>query len=120
MRHLGLFLFYTLGIWVCYWLTSYLTMFAIPATSSLTAADALFLMVMGSLGWLAPVQGGFGAYHFMIILGLGLYNISSDKGAIFATISHESQALSQIFFGFISLVVVFFATRKKKRLQTNE
>ncbi|MDR1056548.1 MAG: flippase-like domain-containing protein [Prevotellaceae bacterium] len=115
IRNLGLFLFYTLATWACYWLTSYLIMFAIPATAGLTAADALFLMVMGSLGWVAPVQGGFGAYHFMVTLGLGLYGIASEQGVIFATISHESQAISMIFFGFISLIAVFFTNRKNKK-----
>lgn len=111
------FLFYTIGIYVCYWLTSYMTIFALPATSGLNGSDALFLMIMGSLGWIAPVQGGFGAYHFMVALGLGLYGISQEQGIIFATISHESQAITMILFGFISLLTIFLTTRKPKVAQ---
>ena len=118
MRRLGLFLLWTLFIQLCYWLTSYLTMFALPATSGLSGADALFLMVMGSLGWVAPVQGGFGAYHVMVTLGLSFYGISQDQGIIFATISHESQAISMIIFGFISLIAVFFIKKKNKEQET--
>lgn len=119
MRRRGLFLLYTLSIWVCYWLTSYLALFAVTATAGLTPTDALFLMVMGSLGWVAPVQGGFGAYHFMVTLGLALYGIPSTQGVVFATISHESQAIAMIVFGFVSLIALFFISRKKTLARKN-
>jgi uncharacterized membrane protein YbhN (UPF0104 family) len=67
---------------------------------------------MGSLGWIAPVQGGFGAYHFVVTLGLSLYGISKEQGIIFATISHESQVIIMIFFGFISFIAMFFYNKK--------
>jgi uncharacterized protein (TIRG00374 family) len=112
MRRTFLFFLYTFLIWLCYWLTSYLTMFAIPATAGLTAGNALFLMVMGSLGWVLPVQGGFGAYHYIVMLGLSFFGIKNEQGVIFATISHESQAIAMIFFGLISLIIVSLIKQK--------
>ena len=71
-------------------------------------------MIVGGLGWVVPVQGGLGAYHFIVSLALwSVYSIPQTTGVIFATISHESQALAMIICGIISLISVGF---KSKRL----
>lgn len=96
---------YTLLIWVGYWLTSSWTIHAFPETSFMTGMDALFLMVVGSLGWIVPVQGGFGAYHFIVAMTLvPIYGFTYQTGLIFATISHESQIVQMLACGFISLI----------------
>ncbi|MDR1339745.1 MAG: flippase-like domain-containing protein [Prevotellaceae bacterium] len=106
------FIAYTVAIWLCYWLTSYLVMKALPLTSALTAADGLLLMVLGSLGWIVPVPGGFGTFHTLIAWGLMMYGIDFDSGVIFATLSHESQLLVMLFFGLIALVSVSLTKNK--------
>lgn len=107
-----MFLIYTAAIWFCYWLMSYTTILAFPAAHGLGASDALFLMMVGGFGWVIPVQGGIGAYHFIISLALAsIYSIDQTTGVIFATISHESQAVTMLLFGTISLISFYF---KKK------
>ena len=109
-----LFLFYTLAIWICYWLMSYTTMLAFPVVFGLDMSDALFLAVIGSFGWVIPVQGGIGAYHFIISLALSsIYGISQTTGVIFATISHESQALTMVICGVIALVSVSLGSKRR-------
>ena len=82
-----------------------------------TWGDALFLMVVGSLGWAVPVQAGIGAYHFIISLALmQVYSISQSESLAFATISHSSQAVVMIILGVIS--VIGFAIQKRKILKT--
>lgn len=109
-----LFLFYTVTIWFCYWLMSYTTILAFPAVDGLTALDALFLTVIGGFGWVIPVQGGIGAYHFIISLALAsIYGIAQTTGVIFATISHESQALTMIICGAVSLITFSFSKNRK-------
>ena len=90
-----LFFAYTLIIWAMYWLMSSATMWALPDLDSLNVVDALFLMLAGSLGWLVPVPGGFGAFHFIVSLALEtIYGIPFGLGIVFATLSHESQAIT--------------------------
>jgi uncharacterized protein (TIRG00374 family) len=103
---------YTVAIWACYWLNSYLVMKSLPSTSSLTAADGLLLMVLGSLGWIVPVPGGFGTFHTLIAWGLMMYGLEWDDGVIFATLSHESQLLVMVFFGLIALISVSLTKNK--------
>lgn len=107
------FMLYTLLLWFCYWLMSYTTILAFPQVSGLNWADALFLMVVGGLGWIVPVQGGIGAYHFILSLAmLSIYSIPKTSGVIFATISHESQALTMLVCGALSLAAMYAARRK--------
>lgn len=103
MEHKWKFILYTMLIWGMYWLMSYTTMKALPALESLNMADAVFLMVAGSLGWLVPVPGGFGAFHFIVSLALStIYGIPFETGIVFATLSHESQAITMMLCGGLS------------------
>jgi hypothetical protein len=62
-------------------------------------------MIIGGFGWVVPVQGGLGAYHFIVSLALSsVYGISQTTGVVFATISHEAQALVMILCGAASLI----------------
>ena len=78
-------------------------MSAMPDLDGLGPVDALFLMIAGSFGWLVPVPGGFGAFHFIVSLALStIYGVPFASGIIFATLSHESQAITMAVCGGIS------------------
>ena len=119
MRRKWLFIIYTILLWGSYWLTSYTTIHAFPAIDNMGAIDALFLMIVGGLGWVVPVQGGIGAYHFIVSLALlKVYAIPQTTGVVFATISHEAQAIIMILCGLISLVSI--SLWKKKFIHHNK
>lgn len=95
-----MFFAYTAFIWLTYWLMAASTMWAAPFLDDLTLIDALFLSLVGGLGFAVPVPGGIGAFHFIISLALsGIYGIPMETGIIYATLSHTSQAITQIVFG---------------------
>jgi hypothetical protein len=86
-----------------YWLMAASTVWAAPFLDDLTLIDALFLSLVGGLGFAVPVPGGIGAFHFVISLALaGVYGIPMEMGIIYATLSHTSQAITQIVFGAVS------------------
>lgn len=115
MENKWLFFLYTALIWGTYWMTSYTTIQAFSSVDYLDGSDALFLMIVGGLGWVVPVQGGLGAYHFIVSLALwSVYSIPQATGVVFATISHESQALAMIVCGTISLISVSLAAKNRK------
>ena len=100
MEKKWLFFAYTAAIWATYWLMAASTMWAVPFIEGLDLLDALFLSLVGGLGFVVPVPGGIGAFHFVISLALSvIYGIPSEMGVLYATISHTSQAVTQIFFG---------------------
>ena len=114
-----LFIAYSLLIWVGYWLCSLWTLYAFPATAGMDGLDALFIMVVGSLGWIVPVQGGFGAYHFIVAMTLvPIYGFEYNTGLIFATISHESQIVQMLVCGLMALVSwAIFSKKYRKQTQ---
>ena len=107
------FLLHTLIIWTMYLLMTWVVVFSMPATSHLKLIDSVFILVIGGLGMSAPVQAGIGAFHWIVSRGLATVyasTISLEDGLVFATVSHESQALLAIFLGATS----FFLLLKKK------
>lgn len=116
MKTLGAFVLHTLIIWGCYFLMTYILFFALKSTSTLSPIDGLFILIIGGLGMSAPVQGGIGAYHWIVSLGLTIYGISREDGLIFATIGHTSQAIFAIILGLISLLMLFLARSKKETI----
>lgn len=95
-----LFIAYTVALWIFYWLMCVFIAKALPDTAGLGAADTLFLMAVGSIASVIPVPGGFGAYHYILALTLSsLYGFSWETGILFATLSHESQAVMMILSG---------------------
>ncbi len=106
------FIFHTFIIWFFYFLMAYIVFFAIPQTKDLTPIDALFVLVAGSFGMVAPVQNGFGAYHWIVSLALMMYGLTKEDGLLFATLLHETQVLMVLIVGPIAGYLVFIRKRK--------
>ena len=113
MKKRVLFITYSFAVWGCYLLMTWVLMFATVPTSHLTIIDGLFVMVVGSFGMIVPVQGGFGAFHLITAMGLGIFGISNENGLVFATIGHESQMLLYIALGTIAMAVLFLKRKPK-------
>ena len=61
----------------------------------------------------APVQGGIGAYHLIVSMGMGVLGISQTMGLSFATVLHTSQTILVLALGTISLILVYFQKKRK-------
>lgn len=93
----GLFLLYSVGIWVMFYLQCWLNLKAFPPTAHLGMSAALMVFVFGTLGFVIPSPGGMGTYHALCIAGLTLYGISGSDGFSYANIAFFAV---QIFYNF--------------------
>jgi uncharacterized protein (TIRG00374 family) len=109
------FIFCSVLIWFLYGLSTYLCFFALEATSDLGAFAALSALVFSSLGMIVPVQGGIGAFHYMVSEGLLVYGIPKSEGLAYALLIHSSQTILILFTGAISLVLLMFKSTKTVR-----
>ena len=109
------FWMHTFVIWLMYLLMTFVCFFSIEATQFLTVADGLYTMVIGGFGMVAPVQGGIGAYHYIVKVGLMILDISESSALLFATVVHTAQTLMTLCFGGISILMVFLSKRKIKQ-----
>ena len=107
------FVFHSVFIWLLYYLSVYVALFALPSTSNLDLGAALFLLVAGGLGMSAPVQGGIGAYHLLVSQGLVLYGLTQQDGLAFATLLHGLQIVLIVLLGSISLLLLFLQRNRK-------
>lgn len=110
----GAFLFHSLFIWLMYYVMLYCVFFAFGFTSHLLPLAGLTIFVLGSFGMVAPVQGGIGAWHFMVIEGLALYGVDRADGKVFALLAHGSTTIMLIVFGLASLLVLPFVNEHEE------
>ena len=105
MKGKGWFLLLTALLWLMFLLMSWFIIKALPSDLGLNLIDALFIMLVGSAAGIVPVPGGFGAFHYLVALALQtVYSIPFETGIVFATLSHESQAVTMILCGLVSYV----------------
>jgi len=104
-------------IWGLYGLSTYLCFFALEATSSLGLLASLSVLVFSSIGMIVPVQGGIGAFHYMVSEGLMVYDIPKSDGLAYALLIHSSQTLLVLFTGAISVILLML---RPSKLSQNE
>lgn len=108
-----LFIFHSIFIWFLGFLSMYICFFALPSTTGLGMSTALFMLVISGLGMSAPVQGGIGAYHFLVSQGLMLYGLSQQDGLTFATLTHALSLVLVVICGVASLLLLFSANKQR-------
>jgi len=129
MKKKGAFLFHTFLIWFNYFLMTWVCVYAYEPTAALKAFDGLFLMVVGGLGMTAPVQGGFGAFHYLVEKALLLYQIAPSispitgeqlrPGLVFATIVHSTQFVMTVSAGIFALISMALQRKKSPRFEAS-
>jgi uncharacterized protein (TIRG00374 family) len=112
------FLGLTLVIWTLYTLMTYTAFFALEATSGLNFLDAITVMSLGSLGMVAPVPGGIGAYQFVVKAILTeIYLVPSEPAVSYSIILWAAQSTMIIVLGALSYYILVF--KKSKRSYDN-
>jgi uncharacterized protein (TIRG00374 family) len=95
---------HTIFVWGMYYGMSLVVFYAIPATSGLSPVAGLSVLVIGSLGMAAPVQGGVGVYHLLVQTTLLLYGVPKEAGMAYALVAHTSQTLLVVVMGVFSFM----------------
>lgn len=108
------FILHTLFIWLMYYLMVYICIYALPATEHLSPSSGLLVMIAAGFGMVVPTPGGIGAYHYLVMLGLGVLGIASSDGVSFATLVHTGQLVMTVISGLIATGFLYRARKKKK------
>ena len=113
MRRKWEFLLHTLLIWVSYFLQFYLTFYAFDFMGGLGPEEALLTFVLITFAVAAPVQGGIGAWHFMVIFSLVFFGVSRTDASSFALIVHTLQTLWTTLVGILCMGLLPLYNRDK-------
>lgn len=108
------FIFLTLLIWLLYTLMTYTAFFALDATEGLNFFDGITVMALGSLGIVAPVPGGIGAYQFIVMTILSeIYLVPSEPALTYSIILWTAQTLMIVGGGIFGYYMLVFNKSKK-------
>ena len=101
-----LFVLYSVGIWVSYFLHFYLTFFCFDFTEGLGPLAALVAFVVGTFAVLVPTPNGAGSWHFAVKTVLVLYGVEQTASVLFVLIVHTLQTLLVALLGIWSVVAL--------------
>lgn len=106
-----LFIVYTLGIWICYWLMTYTILLAFDFTEHLGPAGGLSTLVFSTLGVIVPAPAG-SATIYSIYFGLNqIYSIGIDQAKAISIVLFSSNVIMIILAGTISYIVMAKRTK---------
>ena len=111
VKNVPLFIAFTLGIWLSYFLHYYLTFQCFASTSHLGIMCGLVTFIIGSIAVVVPTPNGAGPWHFAVKTMLILYGVQSTDALFFVLIVHAVQTMLVILLGIYSWVALAF-TRK--------
>lgn len=114
LKNRGMFLLYSVLIWVLYWFMVMLGFWALPATEHMSGAAGLVVLVFGSVGMIVT-QGGVGAYPLLVsIILASCYHINTADGLAFGWVSWTAQTAILIILGIVSLILLPLYNRHKQ------
>ena len=113
IKNLPLYLFFSVGIWVCYFLHYYLTFFCFDFTQDLGLGCALVSFVVANFAVIVPTPNGAGPWHFAIKTMLILYGVADAQALYFVLIVHSVQTMLVIALGIWAWARLAFTPKRK-------
>lgn len=99
VRNLPLYLFYSVLIWVGYFLHFYIAFFSFDFTAHLSMGAAFLIFCVGTFAVLVPTPNGAGPWHFAVKTMLVLYGVAEMQAIMFALTVHTIQTALVVLLG---------------------
>lgn len=119
VKNVPLFIAFTIGIWLSYFLHYYLTFQCFESTSHLNLMCGLVTFIVGSIAVIVPTPNGAGPWHFAVKTMLILYGIQSTDALFFVLIVHSVQTLLVILLGIYAWISLAFTKKVKSEENSN-
>ena len=113
IKQIPLYLFYTIGIWGCYFLEFYLAFYAFDFSAHLGITAGMVMFVVGTLAVIVPTPNGAGPWHFAVMTMMMLYGVGKEDAGIFALLVHGIQTFLLILLGIFGLSALPFTNKTK-------
>ena len=103
--------FYTILVWFSFYLYFYICFYAFDFTKGLGPLAGLIVFTMSNVGVAVPVQGGVGAWHFMVISSLVILGVGYEEGGAFAGAVFTIQSVWIILCGVVGIMALPYMKR---------
>lgn len=114
VKNVPLFLFYSVMIWVSYFLHYYLTFFCFDFTANLGIMCAMVTFIVGSIAVIVPTPNGMGPWHFAVKTMLILYGVADINALYFVLIVHTVQTLLVVALGVYASIALSLTSKRVK------
>ncbi|MDO4950385.1 MAG: lysylphosphatidylglycerol synthase transmembrane domain-containing protein [Bacteroidales bacterium] len=111
VSHPWLFVLYSVGIWVSFYLEFYIAFFAFPFTATIPPLTAVAIFTAGTMAVLVPTPNGAGPWHFAVITMMGFFGIARTDAATFALLVHSVQTALMMALGVYSVVALLMSRK---------
>lgn len=109
----------TIGIWVCYFLETYIGFLAFPFTRDLMSQPGLawgllpglISFVFSSMSMAIPSNGGLGPWNLAVMFALSLFGIGDAEGTAFSLVVWSTVSLTLVILGIFTLGYAYFSRR---------
>ena len=113
------FIALTIGIWICYGLTTWMAFLALPESAHFSVYFGFLVMTMGGIGMSMPAPGGIGPFHaavkYTIVAfysGIMLKADAEALGIALGVIMHTTQLILMVISGFVAWI--FLSVQKHR------
>ncbi len=104
VKNKWLFAFYTIAIWLSYFLHYWITFRCFGFTEGLGFTAAIVSFIVGSISVIVPTPNGAGPWHFAVKTILILYGLADTDAVTFVLIVHTVQTALVPLLGIYSLI----------------
>ncbi len=115
LKHKLLFIIYTITIWLCYALGTWIGLYSTSATAGLGIKEAITCLAFGSIGMILT-PGGIGTYAIFLAIALEGNGIKYEYGIANGTIQWFAQTIIVLVVGFICLMLLPVYNKHKEKL----
>lgn len=112
LKQKGLFIFYSLFIWLMYFFMPFFVFFALEGTSHLGVSAGLTVLLFGTFAMIIPVPGGLGTFEVLVPAALLIYGIEGGIGESYAILTHAVQVLLVFVIGIFS--ILYFVVKNQQ------
>ena len=113
-----LFALYTILIWLCYLLMTYVCFWCFQSMQNFNLLDGLLIMTIGGIGMVIPTPGGMGSYHGAVYIGLFfVLGQEASVATAFGFLVHTAQTIMIVVMGFIGLIFLNLRKPYNSRLK---
>lgn len=112
VKNKPLFAFYTIAIWLSYFIHYWMTFECFEFMAPLGFSAAIVSFIVGSIAVIVPTPNGAGPWHFAVKTILILYGIDALNAETFVLIVHTLQTALVPLLGVFSLICLSFKVKK--------
>lgn len=112
VNNLPLYLFYSMLIWVGYFLHFYIAFFCFDFTADFSPSAAFLIFCIGTFAVLVPTPNGAGPWHFAVKTMLVLYGVAATQATLFALVVHTIQTALVVVLGVFAWMRLSLSSRR--------